>query len=291
MKIKRIIAIGIVLALIVACFFMLPKEEELYTKPVIEAYRNDDIKFVEVKQGDLIKSANISLSVQNIGEERLSFPYSDFSYKGIYVSEGEHVTKGQVLAELSPDGNEEFIADSSKLVITAPDDGIITYVMDIEDGEQSVSNQYIIIMNKSDKYVISAYTPHWKYFENGKTYKATINGVEKDITSIDPTEVGIDKLADPTEEGASSRIYFSLQEEGLLLYSGMSGNIEIVLEEKEDVLYIPSGAVNMVNGEEIVYVENSDGVRSILTISTGLDTGNLVEVTDGLSLGDKVIVE
>ena len=39
----------------------------------------------------LVKSANISLSVQNIGEKQLSFSISDLAYKGIYVKEGDSV--------------------------------------------------------------------------------------------------------------------------------------------------------------------------------------------------------
>lgn len=270
---------------------MMPKEEELYTKPVIEAYSNDELKFKEVKQGDLVKEANLNLSVMNIGEEKLSFQYSDFPIKGIYVKEGDYVSEGDVLAELSSSGVEGNVADSSALILKAPCDGIITYAMDIADGEKSVSNQAVIFINKLDKYVINTFTPHWKIFNVGDEYTATINGVVKKITVINPEDVGIDKLADPDTEGASSRVYFAIQEEGLILYSGMTGTLTITLDRRENVLYIPASAVNTVNGEEIVYVENADGIRSIHKIKTGLDTGHLVEVIEGLSLGDKVIVD
>lgn len=291
MKHKKVIIPVVIVGIILIGILLFPKEEELYTKPVIEAYQNDELELVDVKQGDLIKKANINLTVQNIGEEQLSFNISDLAYEGIYVNEGDKVVAGQKLAELSPEGKEEFVADSSELELYAPFDGTVTYALDIDEGERSVNNQYVVIINESSRYVISAFTPYWDYFKKGETYNATILGKEKVLTVVDATEVGATKFPDPTEEGASARVYFTLEEEGLLLYSGIPGTLEVVLDERKNVLYIPSNAVNLVNGEEIVYVENADGIRSIHSITTGLDTGYFVEVVDGLSLDDKVIVD
>lgn len=288
---KRILFGVIAIVVIILIVILFPKEEELYTKPVIEAYKNDEMEFVEVAQGKLIKEANISLSVQNIGEKQLSFGISDLAYKGIYVKAGDKVTKGQKLAELSSEGKASLVADSSKLEMTAPFDGIVTYVLEPEDDERSIINQTVVIINESDRFVLSAYTEHWAYFKPGEKYTATIMGVEKEVTVVDATEVGIDKLEPPTEEGASSRVYFVIQEEGLLLYTGIPGTITVTLDTRDNCLYIPSRAVNIVNDEKIVYVENEDGIRSILSIETGMDTGNYVEVISGLSLGDKVIVD
>lgn len=292
MNLKKIlIGISVLVVIIITIVLVLPKEEELYTKPVIEAYRNDELDLVEVKQGDLINKATINISVQNIGEKQLSFNISDLAYKGIYVKEGEWVTEGQLLAELSSKDREEFVADSSQLMLYAPCDGIVTYVLDVEEGERSINKQAVIIMNESNRFVVSAFTEHWDYFKVGEKYTASILGVEKEITAADAKDVGATEFEKPEEDGASYRVYFTIEEEGLLLYTGIPGTLEVVLEEKEDVLYIPTNAVNVVNGEEVVYVENQEGIRSILTIKTGLDNGNFVEVVEGLSLGDKVIMD
>lgn len=291
MKNKKIIFILIPVIFIVLIILLFPKEEELYTKPVIEAYKNDELEFAEVLQGDLIKKANISLTVENIGEKQLSFAINDLAYKGIYVKQGDKVTKGQVLAELSADGKASSIADSSVLQMISPIDGVVTYVMDVEEDERSINNQTIIILNESERFVLSAYTEHWQYFNPGETYSATILGKEKNITVVEAKDVGGPELAQPTEDGASSRVYFVVEEEGLLLYGGIPGNITVTLDTRENVLYIPSKAVNLVNDEKIVYVENADGIRSIHSIETGMDTGSFVEVISGLSLGDKVIID
>lgn len=290
-KRKLAIYIAIPVVLIALIVVLLPKEEELYTKPVIEAYKNDELEFAEVMQGDLIKKANINLTVENIGEKQLSFSLNDLAYKGIYVKAGDKVKVGQLLAELSTEGDSSAVADSSMLQLTAPIDGIVTYVMELEDNQRSVSNQIVVLMNESDRFVLSAYTEHWKYFKAGDVYTATIQGKEKEITVTEPESVGVNKLAEPTAEGASYRIYFTIQEENLLLYAGIPGTITVTLDTRENVLYIPSKAVNQVNGESIVYVENADGIRSIHSIETGLDTGTYVEVLSGLSLGDRVIID
>ena len=289
MKRKRVLIPLAVICMIVLIMILLPKEEELYTKPVIEAYQNDEFDMAEVKRGDLIKKENISLTVQNIGEKQFSFPYDDFSYKGIYVSEGETVAEGQLLAELSAQGKEKMIADSSKLELRAPFDGIVTYVLEPENGEKSIGNQTVAIINESNRFVLSAFTPFWNLFNPGDIRIATVLGQELSLTVVDADDIGVEKFS--ATENEPARVYFTVQEDDLLLYSGIPGSLELMLDTRENVLYIPSRAVNLVNGEEIVYVEDADGIRSIKSISTGLDTGTFIEVTEGLSLGDKVILD
>jgi len=290
-KNRKIIIIGLLVLFIILVFVLMPREEELYTTPVIEAYSNDELQFVDVKQGDLIKKATIGLTVQNNGEKQLSFNYNDLGYEGIYVKEGDSVKSGQLLAKLNPDGKEGFVADSSKLELKAPFDGIVTFALEIEEGERSINNQAVVIVNRSDEFVVSAFTPYWSYFETGQNYKGTILGKEMDLTVVNEEDIGVEKYDKPTEEGASSRVYFITKPEDTLLYSGIPGSLSVVLDEKKNVLYIPSNAVNKVNDEYIVYVENEDGIRTIRSVITGLDTGSFVEIVEGLSLGERVIID
>lgn len=87
------------------------------------------------------------------------------------------------------------------------------------------------------------------------------------------------------------QVYFKVQQDGLYLKSQDIGTVTVLIEEKKDVLYVPKSAITEVNGKEIVYVENEDGIRSIQYIETGLHADNKVEIKDGLKLGDKVILE
>lgn len=292
MKKKKYLWISLAaVCLLVLIILLLPKEEELNTRPVVEAYQNDDFDMEEVKQGDLIKKETIDLAVQNNGEKILSFSYDDFFYKGIYVKTGDRVSAGQLLAELSAQGKERMVSDSASLQLTAPFDGVVTYALTQEKGEKSVANQSVVIVSQADQYVVSAYTPYWSFFHPGDIYTATIQGKDVRLKVVQEEEIGVEKFPAPTVEGAPARVYFLTQEEGLLLHSGLPGSMEVTLDTRTNVLYIPSKAVNLVNGEEIVYVEDADGIRTIQSVKTGMNAGKYTEVIEGLSLGDKVIVD
>lgn len=69
---------------------------------------------------------------------------------------------------------------------------------------------------------------------------------------------------------------------------GMSGNVEILLEEKKDVLVVPTSALvkkGMITG---VYLAET-GSLNLCPVSLGLNDGDLVEILDGLSAGQKIL--
>ena len=74
--------------------------------------------------------------------------------------------------------------------------------------------------------------------------------------------------------------------------SGMTASAVINIEEAENVIMIPSAAVNEKGGKTFVYTKNDNGTLSGETeIETGLSNGNQVEVTSGLDEGTTVYYE
>jgi macrolide-specific efflux system membrane fusion protein len=63
-----------------------------------------------------------------------------------------------------------------------------------------------------------------------------------------------------------------------------------VLEEAEDVLYVPFNTVKKANNRVFVYVLE-DGVRMIRDIEIGLEGNMLTEIVSGLFEGEIVIQE
>lgn len=70
---------------------------------------------------------------------------------------------------------------------------------------------------------------------------------------------------------------------------GASSSVEIEVGRKDDALFLPRGAYLSTGGERFVYLVNGDTATRTETIF-GLVDGNNVEVREGLSLGDKVII-
>ena len=132
------------------------------------------------------------------------------------------------------------------------------------------------------------------------------NAPETDVVKLeigDEVEMTIDAF-DFTEKLTGEVIYIDRAEtiiQGVIYYeiktafdiddprlkSGMTANLEIITDRKEDVLIIPTRALKYENSSK--YVEVLNGGPKKIQIKTGLESDQYVEITDGLKEGDKII--
>jgi macrolide-specific efflux system membrane fusion protein len=71
---------------------------------------------------------------------------------------------------------------------------------------------------------------------------------------------------------------------------GMTGNVDVIISQKQNVLRLPVTAVNPRNGRATVQVLGKDGNLETRQVTTGLKGDDDVEITSGLDVGDKVVV-
>lgn len=76
----------------------------------------------------------------------------------------------------------------------------------------------------------------------------------------------------------------------LTLTSGMYAEATIVLEQKNNVLMAPAGAVVRAEGQPYVLVVDRDNKVMKVPVGVGIEDANRVEVTSGLSEGESLIV-
>jgi len=74
-----------------------------------------------------------------------------------------------------------------------------------------------------------------------------------------------------------------------VLRAGYSANAELVIREKSDVLLIPERLLHFQNDTTWVELQRSDGQIDTCYVETGLSDGLNVEITSGLSEGDRVV--
>lgn len=288
---KHIFLISTIICFSLSGCAIFPKEEELVRTPIIEAYEHEDFKMAEVKRGDLQKYETIDAVCMNLGETRYSFGVSNLAYNGVYVQVGERVSAGTKLADLAVSYTDTDVANESQVVLTAKEDSTITYVNEVEDGEKSVAGQLVVIANSRDAFYLNAYTKFYDKFKVGDSVQMHINGEDYMATVISPSEIGISEDSAGVNSDGEAQVYFKIKEDGLFLVSEDVGSVTVLVEEKKNILYIPKHAVTTVDDKEIVYVEDSKGIRSVKYIKTGLEADNKIEITEGLQEGDKVILE
>lgn len=269
------------------CGCILPKEEELVTSPIVEAYQREDFKTATVERGDLINRVDVSCAVLGINEKVLSFELDDKAYKGVYVKQGDYVEANTVVAELVADG----LSSVNLMKLRTPISGRVTYAMDVKNGEKSVINKKVVVVNGGSAYYLIAQTEYWEQFTTGEVYNVKFKDATLPATVIAPEEIGMERLEHSGEENEVYPVYFRIDDMTTYLYSDLRGTIVLTLGEVKDVLYIPTSAVTTINDREVVYYEDENGIRNVKYIETGLNANGKTEVKSGLNEGDKIILE
>ncbi|MFC1809937.1 efflux RND transporter periplasmic adaptor subunit [Patescibacteria group bacterium] len=172
----------------------------------------------------------------------------------------------------------------------APIDGLITFIYgkvgeNISLTETSLSP---FLSMQADNLIVEANVPETDVvkLEPGDSVAMTIDAF--DFTEKLYGEVIYIDRAETIIQGV---IYYEIKTafeiDDPRLKSGMTANLEIVTDKKEDVLIIPSRAVKFENS--LRYVEVLNGGPKKVQIETGLESDQYMEITSGLKQGDKII--
>jgi len=178
----------------------------------------------------------------------------------------------------------------NKTVLRAPVSGTITKI-DKEVGEVAEVNKVIVSMISTGNFQIEA---NISETEIAKVNLA--NQVKMTLDALGPNQEFTGQIIkiDPAETVISGIIYYKINSifdlEDERIKSGMTVNLDIETGHRENVLYLPYYAVKEVNGHKYVMVIK-DGNSEERTIKTGLEGENMIEIIEGLSEGERVIIE
>ncbi|MBU1137008.1 efflux RND transporter periplasmic adaptor subunit [Patescibacteria group bacterium] len=179
-------------------------------------------------------------------------------------------------------------AKLSKSVLRAPVKGLITAIKK-EEGEVAQVNTLIISMISEDNFQVEANVSET---EIAKVKLQDIAEMTLDALGPDEKFEGRIIEIDPAETVVSGVIYYKIKsvfdaEDGRIK-SGMTVNLDIVTDKKENVLSLPYFVIKQSNGNKYVEIFINGQIEK-KTVQTGLEGETMVEVIDGLSEGEKVI--
>ena len=173
--------------------------------------------------------------------------------------------------------------EKSKMTITAPSDGVLTAVLarvgDLIDRNTAIAN-----------YIAVGRTVEGKLSEeNFKDVKIGQKATVRFLTfGQDHYNAVISKVlpsADPTTQRYSVYLDVTLPE-GRVLVPGITGEMSVIIDQRDNALLIPSRALV----GDYVYV--LDGSKLVLRkVVKGFGSWNLVEIMSGLKEDDRVVVE
>jgi macrolide-specific efflux system membrane fusion protein len=74
------------------------------------------------------------------------------------------------------------------------------------------------------------------------------------------------------------------------LKEGLSVNVTIVLDESKDIIIVPVRAISTEGGISYVTVMKDDDTTEKRTVKTGINDWQYIEVTEGLTEGEKIVI-
>ena len=126
----------------------------------------------------------------------------------------------------------------------------------------------------------------------GQTAQMTIDGYDGDAFTGRISYISSEPASSSSASGSSSSTQYSItvspKDLPELAKSGMTGTLDIVIEQQENVLLVPTTAVTGSSGTAFVRVMQ-DGRPVFRQVETGMATASSTEITSGLAEGETVI--
>lgn len=175
--------------------------------------------------------------------------------------------------------------------IYAPFEGILTYSPTAVTGVQLLATDYFEIVNPNTLIFRAAVDESdISLVSEGQEAKLILDSFEDD--EIPTTVSYIAYTSTETSSGTSFIVEFPLNEVDIadMLRIGMNGDIDIILETKNDVLTIPTISLIERDEKSFVQVKTGENQAEEREVVTGLETEDTVEILEGLSQSDEIVV-
>jgi len=180
--------------------------------------------------------------------------------------------------------------------IYAPFGGILTHSPTSVAGVQLLATDYFEIVNPESLVFRAAVDESdISHVSEGQNAKLILDSFSEE--TIDTTVNYVAYTSSETSSGTAFVVEFPLTESfggdplnQKELRIGMNGDINIILETKENVLTIPTIAITQRESSVFVNVKTNENESEEREIQIGLETDEVVEVLKGLSETDEIIV-
>ncbi len=193
----------------------------------------------------------------------------------------------------------------AKCRITAPASGMVIYATSVqmhrwrridplEPGQTVRERQELIhLPTTTDMMVeISVHEAHLPKIRVGLPARITLDTDPDRVFAGELKRIGILPDSAGMALNPDLKLYqchVHIDETARGLRQGMTCSVEVIIEQHDDVLYIPLQALVRVDGQTTVYVAGPRGVAP-RPVRIGLDNGRRVHILEGLDEGERVLL-
>ena len=163
--------------------------------------------------------------------------------------------------------------------------------MDLEEGDTIQTNDTLVTL-----YDLADVTITVTVAEEDMTDIAVGTAANVSLTAYPDTifQAEVSKISDAVTDSDGNVTYevtAAIGGDVSGLFQGMTGDITFITKETRNVLYVSNRAVIREGTRSYVKVKNEDGEIEEREITTGFSDGVNVEIVEGLSEGDVVLIE
>ncbi|MDD5738444.1 MAG: efflux RND transporter periplasmic adaptor subunit [Candidatus Pacebacteria bacterium] len=201
----------------------------------------------------------------------------------------EQLQSQDALVKAAKANANNISAQIAKAILKAPITGVVT-LQNAKPGEIAQAGAIMVSLISQAEFEIETNIPEVDVakVQLGDNATVTLDAYGSDtkfqakVTKIDPSETTLEGVAT-----YKTTLQFTQKDERIK--SGFTANVDILTAQKENVIAVPYRAVITKNGDKVVKVVN-DGKITETPVVLGLrgSDGN-VEITQGITEGDKVI--
>lgn len=221
------------------------------------------------------------LAYDNADETReITLAYLDNSLETV---EETYTEMAEKLAEI-----DDYIVDQA---ILAEYSGVITEVS-VASGDDITYESVMITLYDTSEVTMSQTVSEddMSAIELGTAANIVLTAYEDLVYKAVVTDISEASYNSSTGENEYS-VTVTIQSEVDGLYQGMTGDVTFITKESEEVLYVSNRAIERSGSSSYVKVKEEDGDIIEKEVETGFSDGINVEILEGLSEGDIVLIE
>ena len=239
-----------------------------------ESTQTTQITEVEVGTQTIENTLTSSGQMLSGGTEKLSLSTSKY-FETMCVEEDDIVLEG-----------ENILQYSNGTYLTAEYDCIIDSYSVPETGSICTSSNYVQVQNlEIMKMEVQISESEINKVQKGQEVEIQLSAFEDKTYTGSITS--INNAGTYSSSGTTFSATIEFENDGEVKI-GMSASCTIVLEKAENCIAIPINAVQTSDEQKYVVVVNEDGTTKNVNIQTGISNDSYVQVTEGLSGGEKI---
>ena len=214
------------------------------------------------------------------------FPDIGGKIQSVSVNVGSYVKKGAVLMKVNPSTPGTQYALNT---VYAPISGTVT-ALKVRTGNTVTAGTAVVTIGNVDELQVTASVPERNVASLRKGLKADIVLEAYPGQVFVASIVRISPVVDSSSRTKSVTLEFD-KKDGRI-NAGMFAKVKLYTDVYSGCPVIPETAVLEKSGTKYIYVVNADGATvSQRKISLGKSVDGFVQVTDGVSTGEKMVIE